>query len=309
MSLDATIWAWKANVKNSSQRLVLLTLADRAGENHKCFPSLKRMERDTKLNRKTIIKVLDELEADSFIKFTGETAGNGVKIYQLIGVFGREDDHPTSSKNGTSTESGTGSNLGTGSNNGTSTNNGTPSSTENGTTTSTNIGTQNLPYNSPNESINKNGWLCLNKLRKEIREADPDINPQDIISANWFKRELSAFEKFNADKNLCDDLMIYHFADRLLAMKIKYEQRSGSNTSTKPKGSSKQFNGLTEKQIQLFADKLSRLQSFSKYSEGKESYEQFASRIAAKLKDPDYFAEYLPYLNEVGFIQHGGNAA
>ncbi|MFX8102493.1 helix-turn-helix domain-containing protein, partial [Acinetobacter baumannii] len=31
MSLDASIWAFKAEVKTSSQRLVLLALADRAG--------------------------------------------------------------------------------------------------------------------------------------------------------------------------------------------------------------------------------------------------------------------------------------
>jgi len=252
---------------------------------------------------------LDELEADSHIKSTGEIVGNGVKIYQLIGVMGREDDPATSTQKGTSTENGTGTNLGTGSNNGTSTNNGTSSSPNNRSGTSTNFGTQNLPYNSPNESINKNGWLCLNKLRKEIHEADPAINPHDIISATWFNRELSAFEKFNSGKNLCDDLMIYHLADRLLAMKIKYDQRSGTSNQPKTKGSAKQFNGLTEKQIKLFAEKLSRLQSFSKFSEGKESYEQFAFRIADKLKDPIYFAECLPYLNEVGFVQHGGSAA
>ncbi|ENU92967.1 hypothetical protein F971_01954, partial [Acinetobacter vivianii] len=120
MSLDASIWAWRAEVKNSSQRLVLLTLADRAGESHKCFPSLKRMEADTKLNRKTIIKVLDELEADSHIKFTGETTGKGVKVYQLLGVIGREDEEITSTKNGTSPNNGTGSKNGTGSENGTS---------------------------------------------------------------------------------------------------------------------------------------------------------------------------------------------
>ena len=32
MSLDASNWAWKVNVKNASQRVVLLSLADRAGE-------------------------------------------------------------------------------------------------------------------------------------------------------------------------------------------------------------------------------------------------------------------------------------
>lgn len=40
MSLDATIWAWNAEVKSGSERLILLSLADRAGETHKCYPSI-----------------------------------------------------------------------------------------------------------------------------------------------------------------------------------------------------------------------------------------------------------------------------
>lgn len=56
MSLDATIWAWKAEVESSTQRLILLSLADRAGEDHKCYPSIMRMVKDTKMNRKTIIE-------------------------------------------------------------------------------------------------------------------------------------------------------------------------------------------------------------------------------------------------------------
>ena len=147
MSLDATVWAWKATVSCASERLVLLALADRAGDDHKCFPSLKRLEKDTTLNRKTIIKVLDELELKSLIKFTGEIKGNGVKVYQLIGVFGREDSSDTHTKKGTSTKNDTGVNLGTGSKNGTITNNGTGTSTDFGTETSTNFGTQNLPRN------------------------------------------------------------------------------------------------------------------------------------------------------------------
>ena len=99
MSLDATIWAWKAEVESSTQRLILLSLADRAGEDHKCYPSIMRMVKDTKMNRKTIIKVLDDLEQKALIKFTGSIVGNGVKVYQLLGVVGREDE-TTSTKRG-----------------------------------------------------------------------------------------------------------------------------------------------------------------------------------------------------------------
>ncbi len=308
MSLDATIWAWRAEIQNSSQRLVLLTLADRAGENHKCFPSLKRMEKDTKLNRKTIIKVLDELEASSFIKFTGETTGNGVKIYQLIGVLGREEDSLTNTKNGTSTENGTSSNSGTGSKSGTSTNNGTTSSTENGTATSTNIGTQNLPVNLPIESINKNPWLDFKKLREEIFLIDNKIDFDQLVMERWYHRELHAFENFNADKNHVDGFKIYLFADWLIRAKVKYEKHNAVNHEKQS-----QFAGtpdqLSEKQIFTFAQKLSKHPEFSsKYAEGNESYEQLAARIAIKLADPAQQQKWMSYLIQVGFKPRGTTA-
>ncbi|MFN4187680.1 MAG: helix-turn-helix domain-containing protein, partial [Acinetobacter johnsonii] len=46
MSIDATRWAWTAPVNNSSQRLVLLSLADRAGEEHTAWPSIDRLAKD-----------------------------------------------------------------------------------------------------------------------------------------------------------------------------------------------------------------------------------------------------------------------
>ena len=141
MSLDATRWAWTAPVESCPQRTILLSLADRAGEDHKAWPSIKRLEVDTKCDRKTIMKVLERLQEINLIRFTEETRGNGVKVYQLVGVRGREDDL-TSTKKGTSTKIGT------------STKNGTSTSTKIGTATSTKNGTQNLSIESTNESTN-----------------------------------------------------------------------------------------------------------------------------------------------------------
>ncbi|WP_151791994.1 helix-turn-helix domain-containing protein [Acinetobacter soli] len=141
MSLDATRWAWTAPVESCPQRTILLSLADRAGEDHKAWPSIKRLEVDTKCDRKTIMKVLERLQEINLIRFTEETRGNGVKVYQLVGVRGREDDL-------TSTKKGTGTKIGT------STKNGTSTSTKIGTATSTKNGTQNLSIESTNESTN-----------------------------------------------------------------------------------------------------------------------------------------------------------
>jgi len=313
MSLDASIWAFKAEVKTSSQRLVLLALADRAGESHKCYPSIKRMVKDTLLNRKTIIKVLDELEAGSFIKFTGEITGNGVKVYQLIGVMGREENDLTNPKKGTSTNNGTSSNFGTGSKSGTSTNNGTATSPKNGTETSTNIGTQNLSGNLSIESINKKTWLSLKKLGEEIRLATDQETYERIKNATWFDRELRAFELYNAEKNLCDELMNYHFADWLINACGKYQAREQSKNpkaGTLVRVSQGESNTLSSKQIYSFAQKLSVLPEFaSKYAEGNESYEQLAARIAVKLADPEQQQKLMPYLIQVGFQQGKGVAA
>ena len=298
MSLDATVWAWKASVSGASERLVLLALADRAGDDHKCFPSLKRLEKDTTLNRKTIIKVLDELELKSLIKFTGEIKGNGVKVYQLIGVFGREDYSDTHTQKGTSTKNDTGVNLGTGSKNGTSTNNGTGTSTNFGTETSTNFGTQNLRRNLSLESKNKKDWLCLKKLRWELDQADPMVVPKSIIEASWFEREKRAFELFNADKGLCDDLLIYHFADTLLRNRHKYDKAQNGKSS----GESDSVFFSSPQQIYVFANKLAQLPDvIDEFSMPGESFEKLTSRIATKLSDPNELQYWKSHLQAVGF--------
>jgi len=301
MSLDATIWAWNAEVKSGSERLILLSLADRAGETHKCYPSIMRMVKDTKMNRKTIIKVLDELEQKSLIKFTGEIVGNGVKVYQLLGVNGREEIK-SSAKKGTSGKKGTSTNLGTGSNIGTSTENGTGSSPKNGTETSTVFGTQNLPMNLPLESKNKKDWFCFKKLREEIHLADDSIDFESIMNSKWAEREKRAFEIYNAEKTMSDDLMIYHFTDWLInAYRTKYSNNQNS-TSEKPSSTGSKSQQLSEKQIHSFAQKLSQHPEFaSKFSEPGESYDKLAARIAVKLEDPAQAKKWESYLKQVGF--------
>ena len=99
MSVDATRWAWRAPVKNATQRLILLSLADRAGEHHTCYPSNKRLAEDTMLNLKTVQKSVCELIELGLIADTGEREGHTkqVRVLQLIGVDSRECNEP---KNG-----------------------------------------------------------------------------------------------------------------------------------------------------------------------------------------------------------------
>ncbi|SUV66975.1 DNA replication protein [Acinetobacter baumannii] len=60
------------------------------------------------------------------------------------------------------------------------------------------------------------------------------------------------------------------------------------------------FTKMTDAQRHMFANKLSELPEMGRYSQGTESYPQFAVRIAEMLQDPDRIKELYPYLKKVG---------
>jgi hypothetical protein len=102
MSVDATKWAWQQQI-TATQKIVLLSLADRADENFYCFPSTKRLEADTCLYRETIFKAIKDMESLGLISVTREL-GIGNK-FKLNGVSDRVETSrqiPTSSKKPTS---------------------------------------------------------------------------------------------------------------------------------------------------------------------------------------------------------------
>lgn len=61
------------------------------------------------------------------------------------------------------------------------------------------------------------------------------------------------------------------------------------------------FIKMTDAQRHLFAHKMSEMPEMSKYSQGTESYQQFAVRIAEMLLQPEKFRELYPILEKVGF--------
>ena len=61
------------------------------------------------------------------------------------------------------------------------------------------------------------------------------------------------------------------------------------------------FVKMTDTQRHLFANKMSEIPEMSKYSQGTESYQQFAIRIADMLLKPETFRELYPILNKLGF--------
>lgn len=318
MSLDATVWAWKKKFTQEKggsspalKKLVLLSMADRADEQHCCFPSSTRLADDCQINKKTLFKILDELSSEGLIFDTGERKGKTkqVIVYRLIGVQGRENTVPTLEQLDSESLDTQGEDSQT-----------VPTleqyqhfqqTVPTFPANSTNVGTRNLSSNLSDESKNKKTWLCFKKLREEILLSDKSVDFDQLVMESWYHRELRAFELNNAEKNLCDDLLIFHFADWLLNAKVKYERRQKASQPAKSfSGEQKSSTGLSQKQIAVFADKLSKHPEFSsKYAEGNESYEQLAARIAVKLADPAQQQKWMSYLIQVGFQQGKGAAA
>lgn len=79
------------------------------------------------------------------------------------------------------------------------------------------------------------------------------------------------------------------------------QKRNASAKLINTKGSSSFFSKMTDSQRHFFANKLSELPEMGGYSQGTESYAQFAVRIVEMLKDAQKFEELLPYLKKVGF--------
>jgi len=61
------------------------------------------------------------------------------------------------------------------------------------------------------------------------------------------------------------------------------------------------FIKMTDAQRHLFANKMSEMSEMGKYSQGTESYQQFAIRIADMLLQPEKFRELYPILEKLGF--------
>ena len=94
---------------------------------------------------------------------------------------------------------------------------------------------------------------------------------------------------------------ITHF--QILIKKLKTEKTKEKTNPSRDPNTADLFTKMTDAQRHLFAKKMSEMPDMSKYSQGTESYQQFAVRISNMLLDPRKFKELYPYLEKVGFQQ------
>ena len=95
-----------------------------------------------------------------------------------------------------------------------------------------------------------------------------------------------------------------HKKGRLISgfsFKLKQKQEAKKIESKRDPNTPYFFIKMTDAQRHLFANKMSEMPEMGKYSEGTESYQQFAIRIADMLLQPEKFRELYPILEKAGF--------
>lgn len=132
--------------------------------------------------------------------------------------------------------------------------------------------------------IDENQYKLMSDFKKRVLDlAVNDINEQTDIKVSYQQhkngRLISGFS--------------FSFKQKKLASQSIESERDPNTLDL--------FSKMTDKQRHSFANKLSELPEMSKYSQGTESYQQFAIRIANMLQDSERFRELLPLLRKVGF--------
>lgn len=197
MSLDATRYAWKNKNVKGNAKFILVALADRADENHQCWPSVDRLREDTGLDRKTIHACLNLLETKKIIVRIGSK--NRCNLYKIIGISNREDES-TYTNIGTSelsTIKTSCAEIGTG----TYTEIGT-SGAEPETTSCTNIGTSSCTdigiqtYQLTDQLLIKKE----SKKKKELNQWFIDIFWPVVVNKVGRKKTKAAFDKVAIDE-------------------------------------------------------------------------------------------------------------
>ncbi|MCU4638459.1 RepB family plasmid replication initiator protein, partial [Acinetobacter sp. WU_MDCI_Abxa265] len=84
-----------------------------------------------------------------------------------------------------------------------------------------------------------------------------------------------------------------------IQFRIKSKDKPSQQELTKV--SQTAFHQMTDAQINMFGNQLSRLPEFSNLANGNESYESLAAKIKEMLRDPIQQKQFLPHLKNLGF--------
>ncbi len=128
------------------------------------------------------------------------------------------------------------------------------------------------------------------------------LESNDYPRIDTFKRRVleSAIQQINQHTDITVKVEQHKEGRSISGFSFSFKQRKEAKKTISNKHEI--IAKMTIAQRHLFAQKLSTMPEMSKYSQGTESFEQFAIRIAEMLEDPIKLQELYPYLKKAGYM-------
>ena len=148
-------------------------------------------------------------------------------------------------------------------------------------------------------STRKTPMIDLKDFRNRIGVLENEYQRMEL-----FKRRVlePAISQINTHTDIIAKYEQHKRGRSIIGFSFSFKQKNNDGSPIKKESNLlKLFSKMTDPQRHLFANKLSKLPEMGSYSQGTESFEQFAVRIAEMLKDAQKFEELFPYLQKVGF--------
>ncbi|WP_180159673.1 replication initiation protein RepM [Acinetobacter sp. YH12047] len=149
------------------------------------------------------------------------------------------------------------------------------------------------------KSVGKTPMYELKKFREQL-----GIGVNEYPRMEPFKRRVLhvAIEQINESSDILVEYKQHKKGRSISGFSFSFKKKKDTSVkAVKTNSPSYFFSKMTDPQRHLFANKLAELPEMGNYSQGTESYAQFAVRIAEMLKDAQKFEELFPYLQKVGF--------
>ena len=149
--------------------------------------------------------------------------------------------------------------------------------------------------------VGKTPVFELQQLRKNLGVEDDEYQRMHHFKSRVLE---TAITQINEHTDIKATYEQHKKGRTITGFSFKFKQKVQPKIETKRDPNTPDFFvKMTDAQRHLFANKMSEMPEMSKYSQGTESYQQFATRIADMLLEPEKFRELYPLLKKLGFNQ------
>lgn len=137
----------------------------------------------------------------------------------------------------------------------------------------------------------------INDLRGMLGVSETEYKTMSLFKRNVLDK---AVTEINKAESILFNLQYEQFKEGKSITHIRFKINMIKNIKKKQ---TEKIISFTEKQLDMFSDKLSKLPSFQNHylADAGASTEEYAQQIKAKLSEPTTVKQWIPYLNEVGY--------